>query len=213
MARRGTHQSTPGNEQAILDAALTLAISVGYEGTTMAEVARRSGLPIGSVYWHFKNKEQLFCRLIDMCFEQWKVDHAGPSNRDLLFTSIAGSAGGSVDPTNQTEAFWILALIFALEKRLADNAARVRYLEVRKLMFEHMLSRIEPQIPAELLANDPEFGRKMVVLGRALTNGFYVAASAGDDIDFAEYAELSSMAISALIESQVRKLKMGNINV
>ena len=95
MTRRShAHQSTPGNEKAILDAALTLAVTAGYEGTTMAEVARLSGLPVGSVYWHFNNKEQLFSELIEYCFEQWKVDHTGPTNRDLLRRSIAGSAGG-----------------------------------------------------------------------------------------------------------------------
>ncbi|CEA09293.1 Biofilm operon icaADBC HTH-type negative transcriptional regulator IcaR [Arthrobacter saudimassiliensis] len=200
MTRRSrAHQSTPGNEQAILEAALSLAVTAGYEGTTMAEVARLSGLPVGSVYWHFNNKEQLFAELIEYCFEQWKVDHTGPTNRDLLRRSIAGSAGGSTDPGNRAEAFWILALLFALEKRLADNLARQKYLEVRKQMFELMVQRVEPQIPAAVLARDPDFGRKMVVLGRALTDGFYIAASAGDDVDFAEFADLSASAVEALI--------------
>lgn len=197
--RSRTHQSTPSNEQAILDAALTLAVTAGYEGTTMAEVARLSGLPVGSVYWHFNNKEQLFSELIDYCFETWKADHTGPTNRDLLRRSIAGSAGGSVNPENKAEAFWILALLFALEKRLTGNLARERYLEVRKQMFELMVERVEPQIPASVLAVDPAFGRKMVVLGRALTDGFYIAASSGDDIDFLEFADLSASAVEALI--------------
>lgn len=207
MARRsGAHQGTPENERAILDAALTLAVTAGYEGTAMSEVAKLSGLPIGSVYWHFKNKEQLFSQLIEFCFEQWKVDHTGPTNQDLLRRSIAGSAGGSVDPANKTEAFWILALLFALEKRLTGNAAREKYLDVRKQMFELMVQRVEPQIPQKVLDQDPKFGRKMVVLGRALTDGFYIAASAGDDIDFMEFADLSAAAISALIDRQVKKI-------
>lgn len=212
MAKRTrTHQSTPENERVILDAALTLAITAGYEGTTMAEVARLSGLPIGSVYWHFSNKEQLFSQLIDFCFEKWKIDHTGPTNRDLLRRSIAGSAGGSVNPENRTEAFWILALLFALEKRLAGNAARERYLEVRKQMFELMVARVEPQIPELVLAHDPKFGRKMVVLGRALTDGFYIAASAGDEIDFLEFADLSASAVAALIDRQVEKLSRAEV--
>lgn len=207
MARRaGAHQGTPENENAILNAALTLAVTAGYEGTTMSKVAKKSGLPVGSVYWHFSNKEHLFSELIDFCFEQWKIDHTGPTNRDLLRRSIAGSAGGSVNPENETEAFWILALLFALEKRLEGNVARERYLEVRKEMFELMVSRVEPEIPEEVLTADPNFGRKMVVLGRALTDGFYVAASAGDDIDFMEFADLSSAAVNALIAREVERV-------
>ncbi|MFJ5107552.1 MULTISPECIES: TetR/AcrR family transcriptional regulator [Glutamicibacter] len=207
MARRaGVHQGTPENEKAILSAALTLAVTAGYEGTTMSKVAKLSGLPIGSVYWHFKNKEHLFSELIDFCFAQWKIDHTGPTNRDLLRRSIAESAGGSVNPENETEAFWILALLFALEKRLEGNLARERYLEVRKEMFEHMVARVEPGIPDVVLEADPNFGRKMVVLGRALTDGFYVAASAGDDIDYLEFAELSSAAINALVAREVERV-------
>src|SRR5690625_4853917 len=78
--RRGVHRSTPDNVQAILQAVLEIAVRSGYEGTTMAEVARRSRLPTGSVYWHFENKETLFVALIDYCFEQWKKRHRGPSN-------------------------------------------------------------------------------------------------------------------------------------
>jgi len=206
MARRRVHQSTPENERAILDAALSLAVTAGYEGTTMSEVARLSGLPNGSIYYHFENKEKLFAELIEFCFEIWKKDHTGPTNRDLLRRSIAGSAGGSADPENKAEAFWVLALMFALDRRLEDNLARKKYLEVRKEMFEHMVRRVEPLIPAEVLAEDPEFGRKMVVLGRALTDGFYIAACAGDDIDFAEFADLSATAVEALIARRAEQL-------
>ena len=198
--RRTVHSKTPGNERSILQAVLSLAVSAGYEGTTMAEVARVSGLPIGSVYWHFENKEQLFAALIDYCFEEWKERHRGPSNRDMLRTSIAGSAANSADVQNLQEAFWIIGLIFALEKRLADNAARKKYLEVRSEMFELMITRVGPSLPADALRAEPDLARKIVMLGRALTDGFYISASAGDDIDFVEAAELSALAIERLVQ-------------
>lgn len=206
MQRRHTQRTTPENGRAILEAALRLAVRKGYEGTAMAEVARQAGLPVGSVYWHFENKERLFAELIDHCFEIWKADHTGPTNRDLLRRSIAGSAGGSSDVSNEPEAFWTLALMFALERRLEGNLARERYLEVRREMFELMVARVEPQIPAEVLAVEPDFGRKMVVLGRALTDGFYVAAGAGDEIDFEEFAALSASAVEALVARRLAEV-------
>lgn len=203
MARRATHKSSPENARLILEAALDLAVQVGYDGTTMAEVARRAGLPVGSVYWHFENKEKLFSDLIDHCFEIWKDEHSGPTNRALLRRSIVGSAGGSVSPANRAESFWALTLTLALERRLEGNLARQRYLEVRKEMFEHMVARIQPQMPPEVLEDDPDFARKMVVLGRALTNGFYISAGAGDEIDFEEFADLSATAIETMVQRQV----------
>jgi AcrR family transcriptional regulator len=81
-------------------------------------------LPIGSVYWHFENKEGLFAALIDYCFENWKTRHRGPENRAILRTSIAGSAANSADPANAQEAFWIIGLLFALEKGWQNANAR-----------------------------------------------------------------------------------------
>lgn len=199
VKRRRVHQSTPENEQTILEAVLQISVKVGYEGTTMAEVARVAGLPIGSVYWHFENKEGLFAALIDYCFDRWKTRHRGPENRDILRTSIAGSAAGSADPANAEEAFWIIGLLFALEKRLEGNAARNKYLQVREEMYELMVEAVTPGIPAAALAIKPDLARKVVMLGRALTNGFYISASAGDDIDFAEAAELSALAMERLV--------------
>lgn len=199
MARRNTHQSTPGNERAILEAVLSLAVKAGYEGTTMAEVARVSGLPVGSVYWHFENKEALFAALIDYCFEIWKQRHTGPSNPAILHEAIAGSAAASADPENTEEAFWIIGLIFALEKRLEGNGARQRYLEVRAEMFDRIVAIVQDDLPAAALAAEPDLARKIVMLGRALTDGFYISASAGDDIDFAEAAGLAAAAIDALV--------------
>lgn len=198
--RRRVHQSTPENERAILEAVLTLAVTEGYEGTTMAEVARVAQLPIGSVYWHFENKEGLFAALIDYCFENWKVRHRGPDNKVILRTSIAGSAANSTDPAHAQEAFWIIGLLFALEKRLAGNAARQKYLEVREEMYELMVEAVTPGLPAAALRAKPDLARKVVLLGRALTDGFYISASAGDKIDFAEAAELSALAMEKLVQ-------------
>lgn len=197
---RRVHQSTPENERAILEAVLSLAVTTGYEGTTMAEVARVSGLPIGSVYWHFENKEQLFAALIDYCFEVWKERHRGPSNRAILHTSIAGSAANSTSAEHAEEAFWIIGLIFALEKRLEDNAARQRYLAVRGEMYEMLVETVGAGLPATALSAEPDLARKVVMLGRALTDGFYISASAGDDVDFVEAAALSALAIEKLVQ-------------
>ena len=49
----------------IVDAALTLFSSLGYQGTRMDDVAARAGLTKGGVYFHFKNKQQLFEAVID----------------------------------------------------------------------------------------------------------------------------------------------------
>ena len=44
----------------ILEAAYELFAEKGYRGSSMREIAERSGIKAGSIYNHFKNKEEIF---------------------------------------------------------------------------------------------------------------------------------------------------------
>ena len=205
MARRqNAHQKTPENEKAILDATLSLAVEAGYEGTTMADVARVSGLPVGSVYWHFENKEKLFAALLDYCFELWRDEHAGQTQRELLHSFIADSSASASSPQTRRDALRLIGPTFALEKRLEDNEARRKYLEIRGQMFQTALAQVRGEFPDEALEADPDFAAKIVAFSRALTEGTYVSVSAGDDVDFAALADLSTLAIELLTEHYAR---------
>ena len=46
--------------QRIVDAAIQVFGEMGYQRATVQDVVRASGLSVGAVYTHFKNKEQLF---------------------------------------------------------------------------------------------------------------------------------------------------------
>ncbi|WP_030176464.1 TetR family transcriptional regulator [Streptomyces sp. NRRL S-813] len=204
--RRKTHRASEVSKRAILEAVLSRAVEAGYEGTTMADVARASGLPIGSVYWHFQNKEQLFVELLDYCFEVWKQANASFGDmRDLLRRTISGSAAASASLTDPAAAFWSIGLVFAFERRLEDNLARQRYLAIRKEMFQFVTSHLRtsyPEVPEDVAA---ELAHDMAVMGRALTDGFRVAAAAGDDTDFARYAELAADALESLVATRLKE--------
>lgn len=204
--RRKTHQASEVSKRAILEAVLSRALEAGYEGTTMADVARVSGLPIGSVYWHFQNKEQLFVELLDHCFEVWKQTHASfVGMRELLRQSISQSAAASASLTDPAAAFWSIGLVFAFERRLEDNLARQRYLAIREEMFQFVTSHLRttyPQVPEDVAT---QLAHDMAVMGRALTDGFRVAAAAGDDTDFARYAELAADALESLVATRLKE--------
>ncbi|NYV73041.1 TetR family transcriptional regulator [Streptomyces sp. UH6] len=204
--RRKTHQASEVSKRAILEAVLSRAVEAGYEGTTMADVARVSGLPIGSVYWHFQNKEQLFVELLDHCFEVWKQTNASVGGmRDLVRQSISESAAASASLAEPAAAFWSIGLVFAFERRLEDNLARQRYLAIREEMFQFVTSRLRtsyPELPEDVAA---ALAHDMAVMGRALTDGFRVAAAAGDDIDFARFAELAADALESLVATRLKE--------
>ncbi|RLM27785.1 DNA-binding transcriptional repressor AcrR [Brenneria alni] len=59
MARK-TKQQAQETRQQILDAALRIFSEHGVSATSLADIAATAGVTRGAIYWHFKNKVELF---------------------------------------------------------------------------------------------------------------------------------------------------------
>ncbi|MCP4039423.1 MAG: TetR/AcrR family transcriptional regulator [bacterium] len=70
----------------ILRAALSCFAEKGYHAATMDDLGRASGLSKGSLYWHFRSKEEVFLALFDsfaaVLYGEW--DAAAGSGADAL---------------------------------------------------------------------------------------------------------------------------------
>lgn len=55
----------------ILDAASRMMSARGYEGTSIAEIARESGLPNSSIYWHFNSKAGIVAAVMERGAERF----------------------------------------------------------------------------------------------------------------------------------------------
>src|SRR5215467_14647134 len=85
MATKKTERQAPQRQQRrrrpdgelsrtrILDAASAIAAERGYEGTSIALVSAACGLPASSIYWHFKDKDDLIAAVIERSFADWLV--------------------------------------------------------------------------------------------------------------------------------------------
>lgn len=62
MARK-TKQQAQETRQHILDIALRLFSQQGVSSTSLAEIAKAAGVTRGAIYWHFKNKSDLFSEI------------------------------------------------------------------------------------------------------------------------------------------------------
>ncbi|MEW2624377.1 TetR/AcrR family transcriptional regulator [Streptomyces sp. NPDC048106] len=211
--KQGTRQArSDRSREQILQAALDLAVEHGYQGTTMAAVSTESGLPIGSVYWHFKNKEQLFVALLEHCYEVWMKIHASPEGlRRKLSRGITGLAGADPEQHTKEEALLKAAMIWALSKRLGglgeDSEVRAAYLRIRMEMFKVNVQRVTESIPDEITERFPDMPVKLAVLSLAFTDGFYVHANSEVhlDLDFEEYADLAAQALEAVVDNFARR--------
>jgi AcrR family transcriptional regulator len=59
----GRAAATRRRRQAILEAALECFSTLGYDQTTLADIRQRAGASTGSIYHHFKSKEQIAASL------------------------------------------------------------------------------------------------------------------------------------------------------
>src|SRR6201995_1885464 len=59
------------SRERILDAATEIAAERGYEGTSIALVSAKCGLPASSIYWHFKNKDDLIAAVFERSSGDW----------------------------------------------------------------------------------------------------------------------------------------------
>lgn len=55
----GTRSKQIDKREAIVEAARELFTTVGYETTTIAEVAKKAGIAVGTIYLYYKNKQEL----------------------------------------------------------------------------------------------------------------------------------------------------------
>ncbi|MBA4084798.1 TetR/AcrR family transcriptional regulator [Janibacter terrae] len=129
------HKQGEESKESILRATLEIAATSGYDGTTVAKVVERTGLPASSIYWHFGNKDQLLAATLEYSYRQWRptaptwVERAEPEDlRERVEQRFQRAAQSLVD----TPQFWQLGLLLTLQKRVKQPEARARYLDVRR---------------------------------------------------------------------------------
>jgi len=68
MARK-TKEEAEKTRLELINAALTVFLDKGYSKTTLQDIATVAGVTRGAVYWHFKNKKEIFKAVMDTAFD------------------------------------------------------------------------------------------------------------------------------------------------
>src|SRR6201996_9401515 len=135
------------SRERILDAATEIAAERGYEGTSIALVSAKCGLPASSIYWHFKNKDDLIAAVIERSFadwlKAWQVPGEGAPRGRLvgLALQIAKALMDSPD-------FIRLGLMLALERRPVEPRARAMFLQARAETYNQLAKTMREFTPA-----------------------------------------------------------------
>jgi AcrR family transcriptional regulator len=188
------------SRQRILDAAAEIAGERGYEGTSIALVSERSGLPASSIYWHFADKDQLIAAVIERSFERWLEGmrgwvppRRGASREEQFSAAIRATAKALTDAPH----FLRLGLMLALERRPEEATARTMFLQVREQALAGIVASYDVFFRGELDAREV---RSLATLAMAAADGLFIANQVDESVDLTASFELVAAAILGAAE-------------
>jgi AcrR family transcriptional regulator len=179
------------SRERILDAATEIASERGYEGASIALVSAKCGLPASSIYWHFKNKDDLIAAVIERSFADWATAWQVPvdgSPRDRLVGLAMQIAKALLDSPD----FIRLGLMLSLERRPVEPRARAMFLHVRTQTYNQLAETIQ-ELATDL--TKPQI-HQLVTYAIAGADGLFIAKEIGGDaVDLLELFELHARAL------------------
>lgn len=200
------HQQGEESRQRILDAVIAIAAERGYEGTTVALVSERSGLPVSSIYWHFDNKDALIAAVIRRSYDAWETSLAEPvsiplgATRRQALAAILQHDAGSLAAHPE---FLRFGLMLALEQREDEPEARRLFLEVRRASLERIQRGYQLLLGVEGI-EDPAVATRMAALTMAAVDGLFLALQAEPDTaDLDGGLDLLATALDLIIDEHL----------
>lgn len=179
------------SRERILDAATEISAERGYEGTSIALVSEKCGLPASSIYWHFTNKDDLIAAVIERSFadwlKAWQVPDEGAA-RDRLVAMALQIAKALLDSPD----FIRLGLMLALERRPVEPRARAMFLQARAQTHDELVKTVRGLAPD---LGDAHV-HQLVTYAIAGADGLFIAKEIGGDaVDLLELFELHAQAL------------------
>lgn len=177
----------------ILDAAVEVAGERGYDGTSIALVSAKCGLPASSIYWHFENKDDLIAAVIERSFGIWLAAVTPPppdvgSPRERL-VSLAVEVAKALQ---EAPDFLRLGLMLSLEHRPEEPSARTMFLQVRSVAHRWIADMIRELAPG----TETDAVELLSSYAMAGADGLFLAKEVGgDSVDLVRMFELHAYSL------------------
>ncbi|MHB9856270.1 TetR/AcrR family transcriptional regulator [Streptomyces krungchingensis] len=176
------------SRQRIIDAAAEIAGERGYEGTSIAAVSAKCGLPASSIYWHFKDKDDLIAAVIERSFDTWLTALELPAEETgTAQERVAAMAATVAESLISAPDFLRLGLMLALERRPEEPRARAMFVQVRDTAKRKLVEICRSFFP-DL---DDRTLDTLTTYAVAAADGLFVQREiAGDDVDLVALFQL-----------------------
>jgi AcrR family transcriptional regulator len=201
--RSGRRRRADGEEsrRRILDAAAEIAGERGYEGTSIATVSARSGLPASSIYWYFADKDALIAAVIERSFDRWlaAMSLPGPeagSPRERITAMAIALAKALLEAPD----FLRLGLMLALERRPTEPTARAKFLQVRQVAGQRLTEAIRELTPELSEASV----QQLTTYAVAGADGLFIAHEiGGDEVDLIALFKLHARTLIDVVAHEL----------
>src|SRR5512135_2737441 len=127
--------NTDERQQQILDAAAAVIIRLGYDKTTMSDIAEEAGASRRTVYLYFKGKEELFEALLYREYMQYAETWLEQIEADPRGGTVGGFYRAHFHAVNRRP---LIAAMLRRDRRVIGN-----YLRKRDNIFVQMLSGVD----------------------------------------------------------------------
>lgn len=191
------------SREEILEAASRLMSAKGYEGTSVADIARESGLPNSSIYWHFSSKAGVLAAVMERGAERF-FDSVPPPPRGedetpegYLRRALLGVSAVFVAQPEFLRLF-VLLLLSHDSAEISPIVARVR--SQGRANLQHLLRVALTPWGPEIADTVAE---RIVDLALAGFDGAFLALQATGPV--VEHDRLMSQLADALIDLAVRE--------
>ena len=164
------------SRERILEAATEIAAERGYEGASIALVSKKCGLPASSIYWHFKDKDDLIAAVIERSFASWLAAWQFPDEGDAP-DRMKGMAMQIAKALLDSPDFIRLGLMLALERRPVEARARAMFLQARAQAYGQLIDVIGELTPDLTDAQT----HQLATYALAGADGLFIAKEIGGD--------------------------------
>jgi AcrR family transcriptional regulator len=179
------------SRERILDAATEIAAERGYEGTSIALVSKKCGLPASSIYWHFTDKDDLIAAVIERSFASWLAAWQFPDEGDAP-DRMKGMAVEIAKALLDSPDFIRLGLMLALERRPVEPRARAMFLQARAQAYGQLIAVVGALTPELTDAQ----AHQLATYALAGADGLFIAKEiGGDSIDLVALFEMHARVL------------------
>ncbi|QGU08225.1 DNA-binding transcriptional repressor AcrR [Corynebacterium occultum] len=187
MSRSNRNARGEASRRKILEITSELVGRYGYDSTTISRIVKETGLPASSIYWMFKNKDELITTALEGTYTAAPAAETGGSPRWHGFQSdqpLVDQLLSELIPalrTTPSEAPLRVGIMLALEGAASDSQVQIPFRRRREAAQARIEKWWQQALREQAPSAHPDKAARLALLTMAFLDGHYVSDLETDD--------------------------------